>query len=327
MSQNGFLPVLHGAAADRPDEVDTIATAKAIAAALQRLGYRSKVIRLGLDLSELAGLAARKPVLVFNLVEALNGDSALAHLAPAALEHFGLNYTGNGVEAHHLTLTKIAAKRLLATAGLPTPRWSIDGGGFTPDDRVIVKSLTEHASLGIDSTSVVLAGEAQQEILVRQQRFGGRFFAEAFIEGREFNISLLETPKGPRVLPIAEILFVDFPAGRPRIVDYEAKWDDSAVAFTNTPRCFQFPASDDALLAELRDLALRAWTLLGLNGYARVDFRVDEAGRPTILEVNLNPCLAPDAGFMAAAEHAGLDYDSVINSIVAAAAAMRQEAA
>jgi D-alanine-D-alanine ligase len=129
------------------------------------------------------------------------------------------------------------------------------------------------------------------------------------------------------VLPVAEILFVDFPPDRPRIVDYEAKWQADAFAYANTPRCFDFPAEDAALLAELERLALEAWRLFGLGGYARVDFRVDGAGRPTILEINVNPCLAPDAGFVAAAERAGLDYDSVIGSIVTAAKERRQEAA
>ncbi len=327
MNQSNYLPVLHGAAADRPDEADTIATAKAVAAALQRLGYHSKVIRVGLDLGQLSGLSARRPVLLFNLVEALDGDSALAHMVPATLDHFGLGYTGNGVEAHHLTLTKPAAKRAMAAAGLPTPTWSLDGSGFARGEKVIVKSQTEHASLGIDADSVVSAENAQREILAREQRFGGAFFAEAFIEGREFNLSLLETAEGVRVLPHAEILFVDFPEGQPRIVDYDAKWNPHAAAYVNTPRSFDFPAHDLALHDELQQLALAAWELFGLSGYARVDFRVDAQDCPSILEVNLNPCLAPDAGFMAAAERAGLDYDSVIAAIVDAAAARRQEAA
>ncbi|MGF1593797.1 MAG: hypothetical protein ACFCUW_10990 [Kiloniellaceae bacterium] len=327
MTRPDYLPVLHGAAADRPDEADTIVTAQAVVAALRRLGYRSEAVKLGLDLSVVARLSARRPILVFNLVEALNGDCALAQIAPAVFDHLGLAYTGSGLAAHHLTLSKTAAKRLLASAGLPTPAWSPDGSGFTADERVIVKSDSEHASLGIDAASVVPAAMARQEILVRQQRFGGRFFAEAYIEGREFNLSVLETPEGPRVLPVAEILFVDFPADRPRIVDYEAKWDAGAFAYANTPRSFDFPASDTALLAELERLALEAWRLFGLGGYARVDFRVDGNSRPTVLEINVNPCLAPDAGFVAAAERAGLGYDSVIGSIVTAARERRQEAA
>lgn len=328
MTAAPYLPVLHGAAADRPDEADTIVTAKAVAASLRRLGYRSEVVRLGLDLGVIARVAAKHPLLVFNLVEALDGDCALAPLAPAMFDHLGLAYTGAGTEAHHLTLTKTAAKRLLAGAGLPTPKWSLDGGGFARGSRVIVKSLTEHASLGIDAGSVVPATRARQEIIAREQRFGGRFFAEAFVEGREFNLSVLETPEGPRVLPVAEILFLDFPPDRPHIVDYEAKWDSEAAAYANTPRRFDFPPEDAPLVAALQDLALKAWRLFGLAGYARVDFRVDAAGRPTILEINVNPCLAPDAGFVAAAERAGLGYDAVVGCIVAAAVkGRRQEAA
>jgi len=327
MIRSSYLPVLHGAAADRPDEADTIVTAEAIAASLQRLGHDSEVVKLGLDLSVLAQLAAERPTLVFNLVEALEGDSALAQLAPAALDHFALPYTGSGLAAHHLTLTKTAAKRLLAAAGLPTPAWSPDGAGFAPDARVIVKSDTEHASLGLDAASVVPATEARREIAAREQRFGGLFFAETYVEGREFNLSILETATGPSVLPAAEILFVDFPSERPRIVDYEAKWATDSIAYANTPRSFDFAAGDAALIAELSTLALAAWRQFGLAGYARVDFRVDDAGRPTILEVNLNPCLAPDAGFVAAAARTGLDYDAVIGSIVAAAKGRRQVAA
>lgn len=327
MTARPFLPVLHGAAADRPDEADTIVTAEAVSAALRRLGYDSAIVHIGLDLSAISALAAARPAAVFNLVEALDGDSALAQLAPAVLDHFGLDYTGSGLAAHHLTLSKTGAKRLLASAGLPTPRWSPDGSGFRPDERVIVKSDSEHASLGLDAASVVPAAKARQEIAARQRRFGGRFFAEAYVEGREFNLSLLETAEGPRVLPPAEILFLDFPDDRPRIVDYEAKWATDSAAYLNTPRRFDFAAGDAALVAELSELALAAWRLFGLAGYARVDFRVDAAGRPTILEVNLNPCLAPDAGFVAAAERAGLDYDAVVGSIVTATRARHRQAA
>lgn len=327
MTRPGYLPVLHGAAADRPDEADTIVTAEAVAAALRRLGWDSDILHLGLDLTPVKALAARRPALVFNLVEALDGDCALAQLVPAALEHFGLAFTGSGLAAHHLTLTKTAAKRLLDSAGLPTPRWSTDGGSFSAGERVIVKSDSEHASLGLDAGSVVPAGETRGEIAARERRFGGRFFAEAYVEGREFNLSLLQTAEGPRVLPVAEILFVDFPPDRPRIVDYEAKWATESAAYVNTPRRFDFPPADAALLMELSDLALAAWRLFGLAGYARVDFRVDTAGRPTILEVNVNPCLAPDAGFVAAAARAGLDYDAVVGSIVTATKERRRQAA
>ncbi|MCW9039297.1 MAG: hypothetical protein OQJ76_02280, partial [Rhodospirillales bacterium] len=169
---------------------------------------------------------------------------------------------------------------------------------------------------GIDAKSVVNAPDAASEIQARTSRFGGAFFAESYIEGREFNISVIEGVSGPVVLPPAEIDFVGFTPDRPRIVDYEAKWIEGSHAFDNTPRRFDFPGSDDGLLESLRKLSELTWNLFGLRGYARVDFRVGADGRPWILEINLNPCLTPDAGFPAAAKRAGFTYDNLIGHLL-----------
>jgi D-alanine-D-alanine ligase len=84
----------------------------------------------------------------------------------------------------------------------------------------------------------------------------------------------------------------------------------------HTPRRFDFPDGDQPLLEELKSLSLRAWNLFGLSGYARVDFRVDRSGKPWVLEINANPCISPDAGFVAAAEKAGMTYTQIIKAIV-----------
>ena len=150
-------------------------------------------------------------------------------------------------------------------------------------------------------------------------RFGGRWFAERYVEGREFNIAMLEEPDGPRVLPMAEMRFVGWAAERPKIVGYAAKWDEASPDATATLRAFCVEAREPALASELRALCLKAWELFSLRGYARVDFRVDETGTPTILEINPNPCLEPLAGFAAAAAEAGLGYDALIARILDAA--------
>ena len=322
-----YVPVIHGASVDRPDEADTVIAALAVHDALRRLGYRTETIHVDRGLGAIAALAERRPDAVFNLVEALDGDGTLAHLAPSFLDYFEIPYTGGSAASLRETQSKTAVKQRLRGAGLPTPSWSEDGLGVEGVGQVIVKSIGEHASLGMDSGSVVPAERAGDEIRVRQDRFGNRFFAEAYIEGREFNLSLIEKSSGPLLLPQAEIDFIDFPAGRPQIVDYEAKWQEGSFAFVNTPRRFDFPESDAPLLTELSDLALAAWDLLELNGYARVDFRVDRSGRPWILEVNVNPCLSPDAGFAAAAERAGMGFDVLIDRIVSTTLARRRKAA
>jgi D-alanine-D-alanine ligase len=117
------------------------------------------------------------------------------------------------------------------------------------------------------------------------------------------------------VLPIAEIVFEGL--DEPQIVGYDAKWTPSSQAYIGTPRRFGVEREDKPLAAELSKLALACWTLFGLSGYARVDFRVDAQGHAFILEVNVNPCLSPDAGFAAAAAEAGLSYPDLIGRIVA----------
>jgi D-alanine-D-alanine ligase len=118
-------------------------------------------------------------------------------------------------------------------------------------------------------------------------------------------------------LPPAEIEFINFATGKPRIVGHDAKWNESTMEYINTPRRFDFPLADRALLDELEALARRCWAAFDLHGYARVDFRVDNDGQPWILEVNANPCLSPDAGFAAALQQADLSFTDAVERIIA----------
>ncbi|WP_264210745.1 D-alanine--D-alanine ligase family protein [Leisingera thetidis] len=309
--------VMHGASGDDPDERDTRDTAEAIRAALSRRGFDARLAHVSGRPSTLPWAVGDRPGLVFNMVEAIDRDMQRAAEVLPLLEEDGIPYTGCSSAAQLAALSKTAQKRLMARHGLPTPAWPQSGPALAKLDRVIVKSVTEHASLGIDPQSVVPGARAVKEIARREARFGGRFFAEEYIPGREFNLSLLEFGEDVKVLPPAEILFQDFTPDAPRIVDYAAKWDETAHSYHHTPRQFTFPNSDNALLGLLADLARRTWEVFGLSGYARVDFRVDAGGRPWILEVNTNPCLAPDAGFAAAAEQTGMGYDALIAHLAA----------
>jgi ribosomal protein S18 acetylase RimI-like enzyme len=101
------------------------------------------------------------------------------------------------------------------------------------------------------------------------------------------------------------------------VLCYASKWEADSRACASTVRCF--PEAEPALLLRLQDLALAAWRVFGLCGYARLDFRLDAHGAPQVMDVNANPCLAPDAGFAAAAARAGLDYDALAGRVLAAA--------
>ncbi len=316
-ASRAFVPVIHAAMAGRADEADTEEAAHAVCAALRRVGFDSAVERF--VAAELApeSFAARPPHAIFNLVEAIDGRSSAAVMAAACLERWGLRFTGNDFQALMTTASKLAVKGVLGAFGIRVPRLV----AVNDDDRcrVIVKPVWEHASLGIGPRSVAMSGEAEAAILHQRREFGSEFFAEEFIEGREFNVSLLGPRQQPEVLPIQETLFVDWEPGRPRVVDYEAKWETDSAAYRGTPRRFGIEATEPDLARRLRDQALAIWSRLGLGGYARIDFRVDDRRDIYAIDVNANPGIGDDAGFVAAALESGRDFDGLIRDLVAAA--------
>jgi D-alanine-D-alanine ligase len=281
----------------------------------------------GADIADIAG------IVVFNLVEAPPGAPWLHTGNAAALELLGLPFTGSSAAALQVTTDKLVTRALLAAEGLPiAPGGRLDLGDLgRPEvlERVpppwILKPACEDASLGIEGDPLAATREvalARAADLAR--RFPGQaVLIESYLPGREINVSLLAGPggRGIEVLPVAETLFVDFPADWPRIVTYEAKWEEGSFAFTHTPRRFLDPAEDGALIARAAELAREAFRVCGLAGYARVDLRLDEDGEPRILEINANPCLAADAGFLAAAKQAGLGAAEVVERILFAALA------
>jgi D-alanine-D-alanine ligase len=307
-----------------PDQADVLVQAREVCGALRELGHDPVPLSATLDFRLLRDqLREVGPAFVFNLVESIEGYGRLIHAAPALLNCLGIPYTGAGADAVFLTTNKLLTKRMLREAAVPTPPAyaSADLSGAIPfaAGRYIVKSVWEHASVGLDEDSVVAISEPaglRAEMSRLQEKQGGECFAEAYIEGREFNLSLLASKAGPQVLPPAEIRFEGYPEGKTRVVGYRAKWHEGSFEYLHTVRSFEFPAEDAELLQRLTDLAARCWSLFDLQGYARVDFRVDRDGRPWVLEVNVNPCLSPDAGFFAAAAQARLSFTQVVERII-----------
>jgi len=312
------------------DEKDVLVQVDAVRAALQKLGHQTIDVPVGLDLGVTAAvLKAAGPMMAFNLAETIAGKGSLIHLVPSLLGALGIPYTGAPCEAIILTSHKLLGKKCLAAAGISTPPWTTSGGardgGLTFPPPWIVKSVWEHASIGMEDSSVAGSREELAAELDRRAAREGieNLFVEGFIEGREFNLGLVSGDAGPENLPPAEIDFIDYPDGKPRVVGYRAKWDEGSFEYGRTPRRFDFSRRDTPLIEELVRLSRECWRLFDLRGYARVDFRVDASGRPWILEVNTNPCLSPDAGFMAAADRAGMSLEEVVKRIVREAAAGR----
>lgn len=313
------------------DDVDVLVQRDAVAAALKRLGHSVSDVPCTLDLdSAHQQLAAARPDVVFNLVESLGGSDRMMPLSTVLLDGLHLPHTGCHTSAILATADKLRAKSVMIQSDLPTPAWFAEppagpshASPFIPG-QYIIKAIGEHASVGLNDSSVVSVAEPDELIPLihdRSRRVGRACFAEQYIDGREFNLSLLHCDDGPQVLPPAEIDFSRFPADKPRIVGYAAKWDAASTECQHTPRRFDFPDSDSSQIAALVDLTRRCWQVFGLRGYARVDFRLDHAGQPWILEVNTNPCLSPDAGFAAALDRAGVSFDVAIERILRAAIA------
>lgn len=322
------------------DDFDVYTQRDAIVAALQQLGHHVSSLGCTLNLEQVQrDLQRERPDVVWNLVESLGSTDRLVVLPVLLLEAMGIPFTGSGSAALLATTSKLVTKDHLRRAGLPTPDdfrlvrnpatneeegrvcdQSSSGPTEAPlrQGRWIIKPVWEHASVGMDDDCVVSSCDRQRllaDLRMRQSSTGRAYFAERYIAGREFNLALLNG----RVLPPAEMDFSQLPSGRPHILGYRAKWDESSPEYHQTRRTFPSRPEDQPLLDHLAELARRCWSDFELAGHVRVDFRVDEQQRPWILEINVNPCLAPDAGFAAALSAAGIPWQTAIESLVLAA--------
>lgn len=299
-----------------PSTADVLAQVELVAGALARAGFPARAVAV----TDPRGAEAFRGSTVFNLVEALPAEPWPPLEFAAALEQAGIAFTGSPAAALRLTTDKLATRQHLATLGIPVAPGGpfADGEPFLPPPWIL-KPAWEDASLGLDGNPVCRTWEelhARAERL--RQAFGAQpLLLEAFLPGREFNVSLLERRGRLEVLPVAEMSFAGLSPELPPLVTYEAKWLSGSAADLGTVRVF--PNPNESLVEEVAELASAAAAACGVRGYARVDIRCDADGRPHVLEVNANPCLAPGAGFLAAAEHAGLEPEAVVMAILEAA--------
>lgn len=301
-----------------PDEIDVLDQVVAVEGALEEAGISHEREFIDLNLDQFVDqIKQGQGIVAFNLVESLNNDGGLVYFVPALLESLKIPFTGNPSDALFLTTHKPLAKKFMAMNGIPTPGWWNAWDDFVPDKnrQYMAKPSREDASVGITDENV-FSGDNPGVIESFKNKWGSNFFIEEFISGREFNLSILGGPDGPEVLAPAEIIFQNFPPGKPAIVGYAAKWDESTFEYRNTVRSFDFPDSDSALLEALKTICYRCWSVFNLRGYARVDFRVDPDGRPNVLEINANPCISPDSGFYNAALRNGYTFAGVVKRII-----------
>ncbi len=284
------------------------------------LGYPSIRIPFSRNVDAFLATIRDKPVdQVFNLCETVDENPLFSGHAAALLELLGIPFTGSPSWAITYTMDKVTTKRILKACGIRTPGYLIYEG--TPHFNaaclafpVIVKPRFEDASIGIDQESVFLDENVLREALPSLHKRFGSLLVEEYIDGREFNVSLFGYPTAD-VMPIAEIDFSAFPADTHRIVGYRAKWDASAPEYHNAARKFphNLPSS---LKGSLEEIARECFRIFMLRDYARVDIRTDSRNTPFVLEINANPCISPDAGFVASLSHAGIPYAEMVRYFV-----------
>jgi D-alanine-D-alanine ligase len=300
------------------DELDVLDQAAVVEDALKQLGFDTFRQFVDLDFLRTKNmLLSLQPDVVFNLVEGVDNRADLIFLPTALLESLKIPYTGGRLHSMYLTSNKVLAKERMKALDLPTAEWFLprDLDKLDPAKRYIVKPIWEDASVDIDD-HVIFMGSDQGLTRYLNGSPQKKVFVEEYIEGREFNISVLGGTQGPEVLPPAEMTFNGYPEGKPKIVGYRAKWDESTFEYQNSERTFNFEPKDAILLDKLKELCIKCWHGFDLKGYVRVDFRVNSDNEPFILEINSNPCISPDAGFYVAARRAGYTFTEVIQRIL-----------
>ena len=304
-----------GASADAAASADLaiVGTVDAVDAALTSEGNEIVRVPVHPDAKWIERLRRARTDLVFNLCESIDGVAALEPPVISVLELLNLSYTGSSSWTTSLCLRKHVINAALERAGLPVPKFAVvRRGGSIPSVGfpAICKPAAEDASIGIEQRSVVRTTRALTERVDAMLGRWDEVLVQRFIEGREVNVGII----GDAVLPIAEIDFGNMPKGMWRIVTYRSKWDEGCDEdLGSAPRCpARLPAS---VASQLRKIAMAAWRIAGGSGYGRVDMRIDERGRPWILEVNANPDIAPDAGLARMARVAGIEYGALIRRV------------
>jgi D-alanine-D-alanine ligase len=311
----------HGVEADAQAVIAVREVADRVEQACLELGW--SVARVGVTRDPrrlLADLERARPDAAFHLAESVDGDARMEASVAMLLDWIGLPYTGSPPQALAHALDKPVARALLAAHGVPVAAGAVLArgdeslAGLSPP--WIVKPAREEASHGIHLESVVWE-EAGVRRLARAliARYRQPALVEEFAAGRELCVSLLGPVQEPTPLPILEIDYSGFPAGRPKLVTYAAKWQPASDEYRGTPLV---PARDlgPALARRVIETGCAAWRALGLRGYGRVDLRLTDQGGMIVVDVNPNPDLAPHHEIAQAAARAGIRYTSLIGWLV-----------
>ena len=300
-------PVLPPDHPDAASEFDVLEATQLVMKILTDAGFPTRQVGFSYDPRVLLDELRDRPAdVVFNLFEGLADQTATEISAVGLLEWIGVPFTGSTSSAIALGRDKIRTKYLLKGAGLQTANFQVlDRAQAEPWPYkwpAIVKPAYQDCSIGIEQNSVVTnQKELDERVTCILDRYGPPILVEEFIFGREFHENIIEEHKDNSAstdtvaLPLAEIRYAYKPGQRYwPIYSYEAKWNTNSVEFQGTPLDSPVFVAPD-LWERIRQVSVQAYQLLGLRDYGRVDIRLNEDGRPYVLEVNPNPYIHSEA--------------------------------
>ena len=289
---------------------------------LREMGHEVRVLGIHDDLGGIRPTAGHfKPHVVFNLLEAFADVTTFDQNVVSYLELLRLPYTGCNPRGLMLARDKALSKKLLAYHRIRVPEFAV----VRPRHRVslpkrlgfplIVKSLFFEASAGISQASVV---ENQEQLERRaafiHEKLGTAAIVEQYIDGRELYVGVMGNER-IEVLPPWEMSFDGLTDHRWKIATERVKW--SAKYQKKHGIMTDRAQLNDEDRDTLQRIAQRTYRALDLNGYARVDLRMDTRGRAYVIEANPNPNLAYGEDFAESAETAGVSYERLLERIIA----------
>ena len=289
---------------------------------LRGMGHEVQVLGVHDDLGDIRRAATDwKPHIAFNLLEGFDDIVIFDQNVVSHLELLKLPYTGCNPRGLLLARDKSLSKKLLAYHRISVPEFEVFRVG-RPVRRpkrltfpLMVKSLTQEASIGISQASVVDSDEKLAErVAFIHQSIGTAAIVEQYIEGRELYVGILGN-QALQALPVWELFFSNMPPDARRIATDRVKW---SVKYQKKYGIDSGPAKDltEVQAEKIQHLCKRAYRALELSGFARIDLRLDEAGHAWVLEANPNPQIAHGEDFAASAEKAGISYEGVLQRII-----------
>jgi len=300
------------------DELDVLEQVRIVTRALKKLGFRVRTGQVDLNFQNTLNFIVKiNPGLIFNLVESIHCRGEFVFFPAALYQYLEIPFTGSPLVPLFIAANKVRAKIELKRLGISTPAWFMtdETDRLDREKKYILKPIWEEGSVGLDEHSVFHGNDTNYLLKIKEKN-RDFYFIEEFIDGREFNLSIIASPNGPEVLPFAEMTFVDFPEGKPRIMGYTAKWKENSFEYLNTRRTFEMTQFDQKTKNRMERFCKKCWNELGLKGYVRLDFRLDHHGNPYVIDINANPCLSGSGGFMAACRQAGMKPVEAIRRIV-----------